>query len=223
MAKFKVGDIVKPNPKAWSPDRKIAESIVEAVVREYSPYTFSVEVTKVKESGKQYLNQEIVCQTGYDGFELVKRGACKRELHVTTDGTTTHAVLKEGGKVVKRAKAVCSPDDEHSFETGARLAIDRVFGKEEKKERQPLFKKGDEVKVVDPEYAITTNTHPEDFSLSYGEIVRYAYGQAPLIGVNYKVLTVSKQICSGSYIYTIAEWGSSPVYIITEEGLRKCS
>lgn len=88
---------------------------------------------------------------------------------------------------------------------------------------KPLFKNGDLVVVVDPEYAITTNTHPEDFSLSYGEIVRYAYGQAPLIGVNYKVLTVSKQICSGSYIYTIAEGGSSPVYIITEEGLRKCS
>ena len=88
---------------------------------------------------------------------------------------------------------------------------------------KPLFKNGDLVVVVDPEYAITMNMHPEDFSLSFAGVVRYAYGQAPLIGVNYKVLTVSKQICSGSYIYTIAEGGSGPVYIITEEGLRKVS
>ena len=220
MAKFKVGDIVKPKAEKalWTFGAHLSKILELEVLRTRGDF-MDVRLKKATGEGKKY-EQHIFEFVRQDDYNLVSR---KRELHVTSDGTTTHAVLKEGGKVVKRAKAVCSPEDEYSFETGARLAIDRVFGKEEKKERQPLFKKGDEVKVVDPEYAITTNTHPEDFSLSYGEIVRYAYGQAPLIGVNYKVLTVSKQICSGSYIYTIAEWGSSPVYIITEEGLRKCS
>jgi hypothetical protein len=49
-----------------------------------------------------------------------------RSIHITTDGKTTHAVLKEGGKVTKRAKAICSPHDEFDFETGARIAFDRL-------------------------------------------------------------------------------------------------
>lgn len=221
VEKFKVGDIVRPNEKAnWGPNWAKVEGIIEAVVRTSTPYTYSIQVTKVTEKGKQYLNQIILCQTGLDGFELVKRG--NTELHITGDGKTVHAVLKENGKVVKRAKASCDPRDEYKFETGARLATDRVFGKEaEKKGRQPLFKKGDEVRVADPEYAITTHTHPEDFSLSYGEIVRYAYGERPQTNVPYKVLKVSKQICSGMYIYVISAAQLTPVFIVTEEGLRK--
>lgn len=73
------------------------------------------------------------------------------ELHITGDGKTVHAVLKENGKVVKRAKASCDPRDEYNFETGACLAIDRVFGKEaEKKEPTYKFNIGDVVTVVSP-------------------------------------------------------------------------
>lgn len=230
MVKFKVGDIVKPNPKAWLLDRKIAESIVEAVVRKSSPYTFSVEVTKVKESGKQYLNQEIICRTGYDGFELVKRGACKRELHITTDGTTTHAVLKEGGKVVKRAKAVCSPDDEYSFETGARLAVDRVFGKDEKNaeekgaayEPKPKFNIGNMVKVVDSR---KTYTLYDDIMQQYGAdyLMRWAYGvTAPQDG-EYRVVQKTKHPNFRAMLYVIERQDAyaHTLYIIGEEGLAK--
>lgn len=230
MVKFKVGDIVKPNPKAWLFDRKIAESIVEAVVRKSSPYTFSVEVTKVKESGKQYLNQEIICQTGHDGFELVKRGACKRELHITTDGTTTHAVLKESGKVVKRAKAVCSPDDEYRFETGARLAVDRVFGKDEKSaeekgaahEPKPKFNIGNMVKVVD---SGKTYTLYDDIMQQYGAdyLMRWAYGvDAPQDG-QYEVVQRSKHPAFKIMLYVIErkDGYAHPLYIIGEEGLAK--
>ena len=223
MEQFKVGDIVKPNKKA-----DILYSITNrSHMREGV-------VTKVSKSGG--LSVKITKWVGYpertteywahdpDCFDLVRRGGVQTELHITGDGKTVHAVLKENGKVVKRAKASCDPRDEYNFETGARLATDRVFGKEtEKKERQPLFKKGDEVKVVDPEYAITTHTHPEDFSLSYGEIVRYAYGKRPQTNVPYKVLKVGKQICSGMYIYVISAGQLTPVFIVTEEGLRKVS
>jgi hypothetical protein len=51
-----------------------------------------------------------------------------RSIHITTDGKTTHAILKEGGKVSKRAKAVCSPRDKFDFNTGARIALDRLVG-----------------------------------------------------------------------------------------------
>lgn len=52
-----------------------------------------------------------------------------KEIHITQDGNTVHAVLKDENKIVKRSKAVCSPKDEFDFETGARLAIDRLFEK----------------------------------------------------------------------------------------------
>lgn len=55
----------------------------------------------------------------------------KNEIHITTKGNTVHAVLKDGDKVVKRSKAVCSPDDKFDFKTGAILAMDRLFVKEE--------------------------------------------------------------------------------------------
>lgn len=223
MEKFKVGDIVKPNPKAWLFDRKIAESIVEAVVRKSSPYTFSVEVTKVKESGKQYLNQEIICQTGHDGFELVKRGACKRELHITTDGTTTHAVLKEGGKVVKRAKAVCSPDDEYRFETGARLAVDRVFGKEtEKKEPKFKFEIGDHVVVKDKNEAFPFF---KDFVAQYDKDTQllFAYGHCPKNGDHYTVIKRGLHPETKAPLYLIQPSSNTlafgELYLIGERGL----
>lgn len=230
MVRFKVGDIVKPNPKAWGADREKAEGIVEAVVQKSDPYTFSVKVTKVKESGKQCLNQEILCQTGYDAFELVKRGGVQTELHVTTDGTTTHAVLKEGGKIVKRAKAVCSPDDEYSFETGARLAVDRVFGQDEKSaeekgaahEPKPKFNIGNMVKVVD---SGKTYTLYDDIMLQYGadHLMRWAYGvPAPEDG-QYKVVQRKMHPDLKIMLYVIErkDGYTHPLYIVGEEGLAK--
>lgn len=54
------------------------------------------------------------------------------EIHITVDGNKTIAVLKEGGKVVKRAEAKCSTEDPFDFETGAYIALKRVFGNDVK-------------------------------------------------------------------------------------------
>lgn len=54
---------------------------------------------------------------------------CRRELHITSAGNVTHAVLKENGKVTKRTMAVYNPDDKYDFLTGARAALDRMQGK----------------------------------------------------------------------------------------------
>jgi hypothetical protein len=50
-------------------------------------------------------------------------------IHITSNGLTTHAVLKEGGKVVKCVKAVCSPNDTYDFLSGAGIAFDRLAGR----------------------------------------------------------------------------------------------
>lgn len=54
----------------------------------------------------------------------------RNEIHITTDGETTHAVMKIGGSVVKRSKAVCSKDDVFDFQTWAKIAFERLFEKE---------------------------------------------------------------------------------------------
>lgn len=150
MKKFKVGDIVRPNKKA---DVLYAITnrayMKEGVVIEVSPRgALKVRITKwVKDADltDKYSGLDPAC------FDLVRRGSGQTELHITGDGKTVHAVLKENGKVVKRAKASCDPRDEYNFETGARLATDRVFGKEaEKKEPTYKFNIGDVVTVVSP-------------------------------------------------------------------------
>ena len=59
---------------------------------------------------------------------------CENKIVITTDGTETLAKLYDGKKVVKTATAKCSPDDKFSFETGAKIAFERLFDSEEKEE-----------------------------------------------------------------------------------------
>lgn len=71
----------------------------------------------------------------------------EESIHITREDDTVHAVLKNGKNVVKRSKAVCSPDDEFDFETGAKLAMSRLF-EGSKKDLLP-YKVGDKVKLKD--------------------------------------------------------------------------
>ena len=58
--------------------------------------------------------------------------ACENKIVITTDGAETLARLYDGKKVVKTATAKCSPDDKFSFETGAKIAFERLIDYAEK-------------------------------------------------------------------------------------------
>ena len=93
---------------------------------------------------------------------------CTRKIIITTDGKETFARFFEGGIVVKSATAKCNPEDKFNFETGAKLAFDRLFersvidltpfkkfisstaeaAKKIKQEPKPKYKAGDKVKVI---------------------------------------------------------------------------
>lgn len=231
MAKFKVGDIVKPNLNADVLYTITNRSLMrEGVVTKVSKSgELSVKITKWIGGAETTTDIEYRALQP-NCFDLVKRGGAQTELHVTSDGTTTHAVLKEGGKTVKRAKAVCSPDDEYSFETGARLAVDRVFGKDEKSaeeedaahEPKPKFNIGNMVKVVD---SGKTYTLFDDIMLQYGadHLMRWAYGvPAPEDG-QYGVVQRNKHPDLKIMLYVIErkDGCSHPLYIISEDGLAK--
>ena len=58
--------------------------------------------------------------------------ACENKIVITTDGAETLARLYDGKKVVKTATAKCSPADKFSFETGAKIAFERLIDYAEK-------------------------------------------------------------------------------------------
>ena len=60
--------------------------------------------------------------------------ACENKIAITSDGEKTLARLYDGKKVVKTATAKCPPADKFSFETGAKIAFERLFDSEEKEE-----------------------------------------------------------------------------------------
>lgn len=51
-----------------------------------------------------------------------------KEIYITQEGNTVHAIMKKNGEVVKRKKAICSEEDDFDLETGVNLAIRRLFG-----------------------------------------------------------------------------------------------
>lgn len=80
----------------------------------------------------------------------------ENKIVITTDGTETLARLYEGNKVIKRATAKCSPDDIFNFETGAKIAFDRLVGNKTAEEEKPKYYNGKVVCVeVKEGYAYT--------------------------------------------------------------------
>lgn len=70
---------------------------------------------------------------GWYWFENCIAGlACENKIVITSDGEKTLARLYDGNKVIKTATAKCAPDDKFSFETGAKIAFERLFDGEEK-------------------------------------------------------------------------------------------
>lgn len=221
MVKFKVGDIVKPNDKSvglFPITRK--GNMFEGVVVHSEDDWFSVKITKMAKGERRYEGRTFTIVSP-ECFDLVCR---KRELHITADGTTTHAVLKEDGKVVERARADCDPRDEFDFETGARLAIDRVFGKEEaeKKEQTYKFNIGDHVVVKDKNEAFP---YFKDFVKQYDEDTQllFAYGHCPKKGDNYTVIKRGFHPETKAPLYLIQPSSNTlsfgELYLIGERGL----
>lgn len=142
--KFKVGDIVKANEKS---------NRYYSVTCEKNG--FVGKVTKIGNNGIIHVQGlEERHKTKFDDYEGWRvREDCfdlVQEIHITVDGAKTIAVMKSGGRVIKRAEAKCNPLDEFDFKTGAELAVKRLFGEEKKEEPKDTdFKVGDKVRYIE--------------------------------------------------------------------------
>ena len=88
--------------------------------------------------------------------------ACENKIVITTDGTETLARLYDGNKVIKTATAKCSPHDNFSFETGAKIAFERLIDYAEK---EPKYFNGKVVCVH------------EELGFTAGKIYEFVNGQ----------------------------------------------
>lgn len=142
MSKFKVGDKVKmisTNPYYNFGDVETGDigEIIEITGQKMNN-SFKCYVDFPSQSDWTALEPEL---------ELIEDA---QSIHVTTKGNEIIAVLKNGKEIVKIAKAKCSPSDMFSFEFGAKLAVERLFGEDKPivREVKRKAKVGEWVKVT---------------------------------------------------------------------------
>lgn len=210
MAKFKIGDrvIAKKNTpykittNGWKGvvvalyDNTIrAKDVIGSAVFSLDPKYFDLDTTPT--------NQKIV---------------------ITTDGTTTTAKMYDGKTVVKAAESKRNPDDKFDFETGAKVAFNRLLGADVPEDNGG-FKVGDVVRITDagsiyPTYCSWVMANIKDTDL----IARFAYDGKPATDAEYKIIAIGKHIeKSDTTIAYIQRKGicERPCYLIGIEGLKK--
>ena len=73
------------------------------------------------------------------GYEIELEPVIDKKIVITTDGKTVLARLYEDKKIVKTAKAICSPEDEFDFIAGAERAFERLT---KNKIKKPIYYNG---------------------------------------------------------------------------------
>lgn len=126
-------------------------------------------------------------------LEAVKN---ENKIVITTDGTTTRAALYDGHKLIREAKAICSKEDAFKFETGAKIAFERLTAKpaepKPKKELKPLNTK---VFIIDG-YDDFKSGHI--YEIKDGKIIDNDGWKFPLDGIFYNMNDVQEYF-NGSY------------------------
>lgn len=133
--KFKVGDKVKLHS-----GRGIENTGYVSSMEEYCGYVAEISECNDCGGGSMYYRLKDIPFNWHESLlEAVKN---ENKIVITTDGTTTRAALYDGHRLIREAKAICSKDDTFDFETGAKIAFERLTAKpaepKPKKELKPL-------------------------------------------------------------------------------------
>ena len=147
MDKFKIGDMIKG--KTGSKKRY-------AITNEYMTKGEVIGVNDDDEIKVKVLEHSTDKNTIGDVwwvdkelFELATPS--KKSIHISFDGETTHAIVKEDGKVVRREKVGLFKGDVYDEATGVREVINKLYGKRVVEDVKPKFVKakvGDTIKIV---------------------------------------------------------------------------
>lgn len=140
--------------------------------------------------GKEVRDEKVVgtpyvCDKSFvDCWCICRDDGCYDKIVITTDGKETLARIYRGGKVIKTSNAVCSPDDTFDFQTGAKMAFQRLM---DEKPEPKKFKAGDKVRIrqwddMRKEYGV-------DYAGSIECVYSFISSMKPLCG---EVFTISR-------------------------------
>lgn len=125
MNEFKKGDIIRGINTFYA---RTNEDMKKAIVTETINKAQIMEIKVLDHKDASIIGHTYVVENTDKFFKLLHN----KEIHITLDDTTTIAILKENGKVVKRSEAKLHPDDTFDFETGVNVVMDRLFNRENK-------------------------------------------------------------------------------------------
>jgi hypothetical protein len=138
--KYKVGDKVrittdKSKSNQWNSSGRMDKWLGKVMTIRYVGWdSYRMEEdSKEFAAGGWYWHDEMI-----DGLATEEP---KHQITITSDGKTTTAVFTVDGREVKKGVAKCSPEDKFNFKFGAELALERMWGKAEPKEKHWYFSK----------------------------------------------------------------------------------
>lgn len=137
----------------------------------------------------------------------------KQEVHIYVNDKVTTAILKENGTVLKKAEAKCNPSDEFNFETGVKLAFERLFINE--------LNVGDNVKLID--FGEIYPTYEEWFKKTGNEKLEshFVKGKNPQHYVNYTVVAIGKHLRNDDIVLAIQNPNTTQVFLVGKEGVER--
>lgn len=125
-APFKVGDIICG--VTGNGYRYTNEKMKKAkVINSYSDRTIKIKI--IEYTIPYVIGNTYIVDNDCKKFKLVEIANKKQSIHITTDGVTTTAVLKDDKKVIEHSSTRCHPLDEFDFNIGSKIAFDRLMDK----------------------------------------------------------------------------------------------
>lgn len=184
VREFKLGDRVRLVVDNWNNGLKGEVGTIVDVKRETHEGGLGIEFdnfteghscngsTKTKEnSGWYYKSEDIYLISPNDNKS-------EKSIHITTDGTSTHAVLKGGKEIIKRAKVGLFHEDEYKFEAGVIEVVKKLLDVVDEKVEESKYKEVERYAKV-------------------GELVKVV----TLEGHNAKIGTIARVVRVGNYGY----------------------
>lgn len=140
-SKFKIGDKVKTHSERG---RGVNGVAYVSSMDGYSGVIARIEdINGTNDNGVEKWFYRLENTPFYWHESLLEAVKNENKIVITMDGTTTRAAMYDGHKLIREAKAICSKDDTFDFETGAKIAFERLTAKpavkaKPKRELKPL-------------------------------------------------------------------------------------
>jgi hypothetical protein len=168
--KFNIGDKVKTHSERG---RGVNGVAYVSSMDEYSGVIARVEdINGTDDNGVEKWFYRLENTPFYWHESLLEAVKNENKIVITTDGTMTRAAMYDGHKLIKEAFSTCSKEDAFKFETGAKIAFERLTAKQ-KKELKPLNTK---IFVLDGDDVLKSS---HIYEIENGKILTF-FGQVSL-------------------------------------------